>query len=304
MANELELQRLAARQHGLASREQLLRIGFTARQIAGRVQLGQWHRVAPCTFDVVPGSVDPRRALHAAVLASGGLASHGSAAHLLGLIDDPPRHPELVVAEGRLPEGVGATVHRTRTLERRDRTTVDNIPCTSVQRTLLDLGARVPPEILETAVARAITSRRTTARRLQQMMEDPHFGRPGAGALRQVLATYTDRSGTAEGLLEVLVERAVRTGRLPAPVRQHWVRAGGRRYRLDLAWPEQRVVVEADGYSYHASPAQLARDRVRQNALVVVGWLPLRYTWAAARADGPGIMRQVAAVLAGRSAAR
>lgn len=50
--------------------------------------------------------------------------------------------------------------------------------------------------------------------------------------------------------------------------------------RLDLAWPEARVAVEADGAAVHSRPDALFRDRIRQNDLLAQGWGVLRFTWA------------------------
>ncbi|WP_261558740.1 endonuclease domain-containing protein [Frankia tisae] len=49
--------------------------------------------------------------------------------------------------------------------------------------------------------------------------------------------------------------------------------------RVDLAWPEARVAVEADGAAVHSQPDALFRDRIRQNALLARGWRVLRFTW-------------------------
>lgn len=54
-------------------------------------------------------------------------------------------------------------------------------------------------------------------------------------------------------------------------VQQH--RAG--RFRLDFAWPKQRVCVEADGW-HHRSPEGAARDAERDSWLRSEGWLVFR----------------------------
>ena len=47
-----------------------------------------------------------------------------------------------------------------------------------------------------------------------------------------------------------------------------------------MAWPEHRLGLEADGVAWHGDPVALHTDRVRQNALAVLGWSALRATWA------------------------
>ena len=42
---------------------------------------------------------------------------------------------------------------------------------------------------------------------------------------------------------------------------------------------EGRVVVEVDGFAYHADAKQFALDRRRDAALVAMGYRVLRFTW-------------------------
>jgi very-short-patch-repair endonuclease len=283
MADEHALIALAARQHGLASREQLLHLGFTGPQILGRVRRGVWSRAAPRVYDIAPAGPDPCRPVHAATLASGGWASHRSAAWLLGLLEQPPPRPELVVPIARTPKGLDAVVHRSLHLPPAERTKVDGIWCTAPLRTLLDVASVVGDEELEHLVARSFTDGHTTARRLLRYLDRPLAGRPGVAALRAAASQYLDRTAETQSRLEVIVDRAVRRHGIPRPVRQLRVRVDGRRFDLVFAWPAERLFLEADGFRHHASPAALARDHRRQNALVLAGWLPLHFGWTVAR---------------------
>ncbi len=49
--------------------------------------------------------------------------------------------------------------------------------------------------------------------------------------------------------------------------------------RVDFAWPHQRLVVEADGFAFHADRASYRDDRRRGNALLLAGWRVLRFSW-------------------------
>lgn len=57
----------------------------------------------------------------------------------------------------------------------------------------------------------------------------------------------------------------------PRPVQQH--HAG--RYRLDFAWPQVLMALEADGW-YHRSPEGAAKDRERDSWLRSQGWVVFR----------------------------
>jgi len=55
-----------------------------------------------------------------------------------------------------------------------------------------------------------------------------------------------------------------------------------RRWRFDLAWPEQKVAVEIEGGGWvrgrHHRPAGYRQDCEKYNAAVLMGWRVLRYT--------------------------
>jgi very-short-patch-repair endonuclease len=300
MSRELRLQGIAARQHGLASRPQLLRLGFTTREITGRVARSTWARAAPRVYDVAPASFDPCRALHAAALSADGWASHRGAAWLLGYVDRMPDRPSVVIAEGRHLHGIAADVYRSRHLEARERTTVDGIASTSAVRTLLDLGLILPEAELDDAFGRGLVSGRITLRRVDRYLAQPMIGRRGAAALRAVVEAHRDRGAATQSKLEVIVSRAVAAGHVPAPRHQHPVTVGDRTFHLDLAWPAERVFLEADGFAYHRTRRDFLHDRERQNLLVVAGWQPLRYTWPVATDDPGRVVRQLRIVLAAR----
>jgi very-short-patch-repair endonuclease len=49
--------------------------------------------------------------------------------------------------------------------------------------------------------------------------------------------------------------------------------------RPDLVDPDRRIVLEADSHTWHSSRAALRRDCSRYDALVLAGWIVLRFTW-------------------------
>jgi very-short-patch-repair endonuclease len=46
----------------------------------------------------------------------------------------------------------------------------------------------------------------------------------------------------------------------------------GRLWRIDFAWPDQKLAVEYDGFDWHSSPEHLRRDRQKRAALEEMGW--------------------------------
>ena len=50
------------------------------------------------------------------------------------------------------------------------------------------------------------------------------------------------------------------------------------RYRPDMLWRGQRLIVELDGARAHSTPAQLAADAERQAALEALGFRVIRFS--------------------------
>ncbi len=58
-------------------------------------------------------------------------------------------------------------------------------------------------------------------------------------------------------------------------------------FRVDFYWPDIGLIVETDGLRYHRTPAQQARDRVRDQVHAAAGLTTLRFTHAQVAFD-PG----------------
>ena len=48
--------------------------------------------------------------------------------------------------------------------------------------------------------------------------------------------------------------------------------------RVDFVWVEERVIVEVDGRLWHGDET-FESDRERDNAAILAGWSPFRFTW-------------------------
>lgn len=57
----------------------------------------------------------------------------------------------------------------------------------------------------------------------------------------------------------------------------------GRRYSLDICWPDLRFAVEVDGFQHHRFLSDFHRDRAKRNLLALDGWvllaIPARDVW-------------------------
>jgi very-short-patch-repair endonuclease len=81
------------------------------------------------------------------------------------------------------------------------------------------------------------------------------------------------------------------------PVPQFAVVAGGEFLgKADLAWPEQRLLVEYEG-AYHFEGVQIARDDRRYERMIAAGWRVIRLSSADLR-DMDAVVARIAQALA------
>ena len=67
----------------------------------------------------------------------------------------------------------------------------------------------------------------------------------------------------------------VRQARLKPPAMN--VQPAG--FEVDAYWPQERLVVEADGYEFHRDRVAFENDRARDASLVALGFRVIRVTW-------------------------
>lgn len=187
----------------------------------------------------------------AAVLACAPRAalSHTSAAAVFGLLPYPAHTgPQHVTVIGRNPgPKPGIRIHRVRSCDEQDLTTVRRIPMTSAARTLVDIASAVPANQLEQAVAEAMARRLVTTTHLFTAL-DRNRHRPGAARLRAVLE-QEERPALTRSQAERRLLDLVRQAGLPPPELN--ARVGG--FEVDFVWRREKLVVEVDGFQYHSS---------------------------------------------------
>jgi len=135
------------------SRAHALKCGVSPRTIDRRLATGVWEPLYPGAYRLAGSPRTWRQSLLAACLAwgEGAVVSHCAAAALWGFPGFLARIVELSVPRGRQRAHRG-TVHRPVSLAAVDVTTIDAIPVTTVARTLIDIAACVPPEVVEEAL--------------------------------------------------------------------------------------------------------------------------------------------------------
>ena len=262
---------LAARQHGVVSRAQLLELGLSAPAIKHRLRRGRLHAVHRGVYAVGRPQLTRLGALNAAVLAAGpGAAlSHEQAAEVYGLRRRRRGPIELTVPNARRARP-GLRLHR-RALPEADLTTRHGIPVTSPVRTLLDLAARLRERELEALLNEADKLDLADSDELRTAL-GARAGQRGLASLRRLLRREVFALTDSE--LERRFLPIARRAGLPPPLTQAHLNG----FRVDFFWPDLGLVVETDGLRYHRTPAQQARDRRRDQALAAAGLTPLRFT--------------------------
>lgn len=103
---------------------------------------------------------------------------------------------------------------------------------------------------------------------------------PAPRALREILKARGPGLEMSESILEVELVRLLTEAGLPPPVQQHplpWRPVGTG--RADLAYPDARLLIEADGRRWHALNQDFESDRRRDNLAMLAGWRVPRFTW-------------------------
>ena len=187
----------------------------------------------------------------------------------------------------------------------RPRRTVTGPGCRIARReeALVDTAVVLPLpralEIVELALQRGWI---TTARWETLVRDRLGRGRDGAAKLRSL--TDHVKGGTrsaAERRMLTLLRQARITGWI-----SNYPVLGDDGYIvavLDFAWPELKVCIEVDGRAFHSGRAEFEHDRARQNALLLAGWMVLRFTWQQITEHPAWVVEQIRAAIALRSAA-
>lgn len=285
---------VAARQHGVVTRAQLLEAGMSPSAIGRRLKGGHLRALHRGVY--LLGPLEPERATEMAAVLAGGrraVLSHVSAAAVWGMRRETRRGPVHVSVPGSGRRGrAGIRFHRVTTLADDERAVADGIPITSPGRTLLDLAPMLGSRELELAMGRAERQELIGSNGLETLLRR-HRGRPGVPLLRTLVRERTGpdftRSEAERRCLQLLS-----TAGLPRPHTN--VPVGP--YELDLFWPREGVAVEIDGRAHHTARTRFEGDRRKDVWLRARGIQVIRLTWRQITRDAVATAVQVGQILA------
>lgn len=275
VGRDAAIARLAARQHGVVSAQQLRAQGLSSSAISDRVASARLHRIHRGVYAVGHPSLSNQGRWMGAVLACGpdAVLSHRSAAELWQMLpissrwgaDDPPIVHVTILGEGKHRGGI--RVHRSSTLSPGDSTLRRGIPVTKPVRTLEDLRRTFPRPVFTAALRQA------------------EYLRLPIG--HDLVADHTRSE------LEARFLALVRLRRLPGPE----VNARVDRFVVDFFWRDERLIVEVDGWESHSTRSAFEDDRARDARLRLLGFDVLRFTWRQVEDDGAYVAKAIRTLL-------
>jgi very-short-patch-repair endonuclease len=259
------------RQHdGVITLEQATRAGLSQDAINRRLRSGSWLRCSRGVYFVDDRPFTDEARVRAGVWGYGSdaVATGLTAAWWQRVTRFPPETVEVTV-----PRDARLRRHSGTRLRRRDLSPGDVVERNGLRVTAL------PLTVVEAAVRRGGGAKLMDSA-LQRHVELPQLwrahvrnkGRHGSPAARRLLHAASDGARSeAERLLVKLLRDAGITGwKANYPLGA---------YKIDVAFPKQKVAIEVDGWAFHSDPEAFAIDRKRQNAIALLGWQVLRFTW-------------------------
>jgi very-short-patch-repair endonuclease len=284
-----------AGQCGVVTRAQALR-HISAGALRHLVASGRWQVPHRGIYVDHNGPVTERQKWWIAVLGCRGYLAGTTALTAFGLhgFDRGPVHVVIPARRKDPDPPPDVVVHRTTSLPWRQRTEVDDLPCTSAVRAAVDAAQWAGSDAGAAAVVAAAVQQRLVGPDEVGTVLD---GMPRARRRGFLLTLTADLAGGAASLPEAEFLRICRKARFPEPKVQVGRRdARGRQRYLDAYFDGYSVHVEVDG-GQHRDVAAWWADMRRQNDLWIAGDRVLRFPSWVVRTRPDEVAAQVAAAL-------
>jgi len=263
----------------VVGRWQLLGDGSTEEAIDGRIRTGRLHPVRHGVYAVGHRSLSREGRWMAAVLASGpdAVLSHWSSAALWGI--RPNSRSVIDVTDPTKSRTWDGIRRHHKALPADEVTVEEGIPVTTVPRTIFDLSATEPAEVVESLIREMEFNQLRDPLSLWDLVKR-YPRRRGVARLRLALERIKDEpAGRKKSPLEELFAPFLRRHNLSLPRFNDPIVLGAKRYEVDCHWPEAKEIVELDGWQGHKTRTAFREDRARDRRLRVAGFGVTRLTW-------------------------
>jgi hypothetical protein len=282
MDADAALARLAARRYGLFRLQDARCVGVTSDMLTKRVRDGVIERPEPGIYRFVSAPPTWHQSVLAACWAERGVASHRTAAALWQFDGCRPGLVEVLTERWRRRPNRSVRVHETRLLPDVDLDEVDIIPVTSRARTIVDLGACLPPQRVEEALDGALNRKEVTPEAVWECVERLDSpGRPWVAVTRRLVARRLGLESVLPNVFERKLFTVLELAGIRPPEAQVEIRRpdGTTIGRVDWLYARERVVIECDSEQWHGGWRRRKADIRRDRQLAALGYTVLRVTW-------------------------
>jgi very-short-patch-repair endonuclease len=255
---------------GVITLAQCRKVGLSKHAVNRRVRNGHWRRCSAGVYFADDRPFTDAARIRVSVWSYGcnAAASGLAAAWWHGLTRFAPAIVEVTVprdSNGR--PHLGSRVRR-RNLTPTDIVELNGLRVTALPLTVVEAAVRRGggAKLMDVALQRNIDMRELWRAHLRNK------GRYGSPAARRLLqAASNGAHSEAERLLvKLLRDAGIRGWKTNYPVG---------RYKVDVGFHLEKVAIEVDGWAFHSDGEAFQVDRERQNAISLLGWQVLRFTW-------------------------
>lgn len=271
----------------------MLAAGVSYEAIARRVASGLLLPRPGSVFALAPLKLSELARRAAALLATGPSAVLGylTALEHWGLLGpgrpDDPIHVIAPLGARRSLDDI--VIHRTRGMRPDEIRIRHGLPVSSPARALLDSTELLTPGRLERAFDQGLVSRVMYPQHVAELLSRTR-GRAGARRLRALLERETTGTTLTRSHAEEHFLALIRAAELPEPE----INARIHGFEVDFLWRTQRLVVEIDGFRYHATRRAFEHDHRKDAVLRTARLGVLRYTPGQITGRGHAVVVDVA----------
>lgn len=271
------------RQRQTITRRQAEAAGMSPSTIKRYVADGRWKRKYTGVFVAADLGTESQRLWASALAAGPDAVVSFEAAAALHRFEGFDRGPLVFTRphgnHRRLPDIV---VHQIDDVAPHHVTRIDGLLVTKASRTAADLASKMSDKRLSLLVQHAVVSGAFELTHLAMVGRDIiRPGKPGARNLAVVLDRLFSGETPGESWLEQVLINAIDAAGGPPLARQAAHPARSLPGRLvDLVTRDgTKIIIEADGRTFHGRLRDMARDRERDLAAAAAGYVTLRVMW-------------------------
>lgn len=304
MSHTGEVIAFAQRRGGVFSIQEAVALGMSRSTLQRRVEQGIFVRVGRGMLALPGTATRSDLAMRAALRQLNGVISHQSAARIHGLEPIPDSPPSITVSHRSNYSFPDVVVHQSTDLLDEHLIEIDGQRVTTPVRTVVDLAKVFKKVRLERVVEHALVTGKVDVDDLVALVAAiSRKGKKGMKKLHTIIDERLLGTAVSDTVLEHAFCKLMRDAGLPVPTRQFhapWLKPLNG--RVDFAYLDFKIVIEADSRRWHLTFDAFEVDKVRDNAAQIAGWIVIRITWRMIKEEPDLVVRTIREALAVRAA--